>query len=203
VKKISHTKLEACRFSPKAWALSQVSGGGFATFGYKQALANAINVLHRVESFQAASEKLEDFIDRHFTNPKKIAQVRDQLIEYAAWYSKAGIVIADSNVTINYPSQGMWHLGGIVARVDVTDLGYRAILFEAFDNNWKNQLRMPLIQLAIAEQYGRPPGEVYVGFQDLDGNSAVEGKFGDVKRKAAIAEFLSIGNIVQEILPPT
>jgi hypothetical protein len=38
--------------------------------------------------------------------------------------------------------------------------------------------------------------------QDLNGNATVETAYGKVKRAAALAEFLSIGGIVQDILPP-
>jgi hypothetical protein len=202
MKKISHKHLEACRVSPKAWALSQTLGGGFATFGYKQALGNAICVLHRSGDLKSAEAKLQEFIDRHFTNAKKIETMCDQLSAYAAWLSEADIIIADSNVTLNLPHKGIWHLGGLVARIDVTQSGYRAVLFESFDTTWKQQLRMPLIQLGIAEQYGRPPAEVRVGIHDLAGNVTAETGFGTAKRQAALSEFQSIGTIVQGILPP-
>jgi hypothetical protein len=203
MKKISHKYLEACRTSPKAWAMSQTSGGGFATFGYRQALNNAICVFHRSGNLKAAESKLEELIERNFTNSKRSDAIRGELTDYAKWFSKAGIIIADSNVTLNYPTKGFWHLGGIIARVDITPNGYRAVLFEAFDNSWKSQLRMPLIQLAIAEQFGRPPAEVRVGLHDLDGNATTDGAFSSSQRQAALTEFLGIGTVVQSILPPT
>jgi hypothetical protein len=202
VKKISHRQLEDCRHSPKAWALNQKTSAGFSTFGYRQALSNAITLFHRLGDPVEANKRLEEFIDRHFTDLKKINVLRNQLIEYTRWYVQTGIITADSNVTLNFPIHSLWHLGGKVARVDVTDSGYRAILFEEFDGTWKEQLRMPLIQLAIAEKFGRPPAEVRVGFQDLDGNKTVEASYGEAKRSSALAEFESIGAVVQSILPP-
>ena len=163
--KISHKRLETCRFSPKAWALAQTAGSGFPRFSYLQALGNAISLLHKTESLKQANAKLEEYIEKNFKDSKRILRIRDQLAEYARWHSKSKIVTADSNVTLNFPFQGTWHLGGIVSRVDVLDTGYRAVLFEIFDETWKNQLRMPLIQSAIAEQFGRPAEEVRVGLQ--------------------------------------
>jgi hypothetical protein len=201
--KISHKKLETCRLSPKAWAFAESGGGGFPRFSYLQALGYAISLLHKTESLRQANAKLEEYIEKNFKDTKRILRIRDQLAEYASWHSKSGIVTADSNVTLNFPFQGTWHLGGIVSRVDVLGTGYRAVLFETFDETWRSQLRMPLIQSAIAEQFGRPPEEVRVGLQDLNGNATVESTYGKAKRKAALTEFLSIGGIVQTILPPT
>jgi hypothetical protein len=203
MKKISHKQLESCRLSPKAWALSQTLGSGFPRFSYQRALSNAISALHQTESLKQANAKLEEYIENNFKDIKRILRLREQLAEYASWHSKSKIVTADSNVTLNFPFQGEWQLGGIVSRVDMLETGYRGVLFEAFDKGWKSQLRMPLIQSAIAEQFGRPPEEVRVGVQDLDGNTTDETAYGNAKRKAAFSEFLSIGGIVQAALPLT
>ena len=203
MKKISHKNLDACRTSPKAWAMSQTSGGGFATFGYRQALNECHLRIYRSGVLKTAESKLEELIQRNFANAKRSDAIRRELVDHANWVSKAGVIIADSNVTLNYPTKGFWHFGGIVARVDITQNGYRAVLFVSYDNSWKNQLRMSLIQLAIAEQSGRTPAEVRVGLHDLDGNQTTDGAFPSSKRQAALSEFLSIGTVVQSILPPT
>lgn len=80
--------------------------------------------------------------------------------------------------------------------MDLLAVGYRAILFEAIAPAWKKQLRMPLIQVAIAEKYGRPASEIKVGFQDLNSNLVSEGQYSTTERGAAIKEFGLIGQKV-------
>jgi hypothetical protein len=60
---------------------------------------------------------------------------------------------------------------------------------------------MPLIQLAIADRYGRPASEVTVGLQDLDGNTSVEAYFGSARPSASLAEFKKIGSEVLKLWP--
>jgi hypothetical protein len=199
--KISHKELEACRFSPKSWVASKQAGGGFGRFGYKQALGFAICEFHRVGSVDAAVMKIDGYAAQNFKDLKKIAKLYESLDEYTKWFIGSGIVAADANVLLNYPYTGDWHLGGMVARVDIADPGYRAVLFETLTPNWKNQLRMPLIQLAIADRYGRPASEVRVGLQDLNGNACTDTYFGLSTRVAASAEFKKIGGQVLKFWP--
>jgi hypothetical protein len=44
-------------------------------------------------------------------------------------------------------------------------------LLGSFPANWRKQLRMPLIQKAISEQFARPLNEVAVAVQQLDGSN--------------------------------
>jgi hypothetical protein len=199
--KISHKQLESCRAAPKLWALGQ-SEGGMYNFSYRQALGNSICLFHETNDLNSAEQKLEGFITKHFKNERKIRKIRDQLQSYAEWHSQNQIITADSNVIIDYPFAALWRLGGYVSRIDVTEKGYRAVLFEAFDKGWKSQLRMPLVQLAVGQYLGRPPSEIVVGFHDLETNKTDESSYTKIKRDKATKEFETIGAIVQSILPP-
>jgi hypothetical protein len=53
----------------------------------------------------------------------------------------------------------------------VTDDGYRGVLLGARTTKWQTELRMPLIQRALADMYGRPLELFSVGFQELDGSA--------------------------------
>jgi hypothetical protein len=75
------------------------------------------------------------------------------------------------------------------------------MIFESFNDQWANQLRMPLIQEAIARHYGRPAGEVWVGFHNLDGNLFAETRYGEARRKSALTEFGMIGTQVTNYWP--
>jgi hypothetical protein len=199
--KISHKQLESCRLSPKSWVASRTSGGGWASFGYKQALNLAVSTFHVTHSIEAAKAKADGYIAKNFKDAKKIALLHRYLAEYAEWFAASGIISADSNVLLVYPYNSNWQLGGLISRVDYLQSGYRAVLFEGIAPGWKDQLRMPLIQTAIAERYGRPATEVKVGFQEMDGNKLADTRYSIVQRSSADAEFKKIGVQVLKLLP--
>jgi hypothetical protein len=199
--KISHKQLESCRFSPKSWVASRQSGGGWASFGYNQALNLAISTFHDTDSVGAAKAKVDGYVAKNFKNAKKIARLYEYLAEYAKWFGASGIISADSNVLVAYPYNSNWQLGGLISRVDYLQSGYRAVLFEGIASGWKDQLRMPLIQTAIAEKYGRPATEVKVGFQEIDGNKLTDARYSIVQRSSADAEFQKIGVQVLKLWP--
>lgn len=201
--KISHKELETCFQSPKAWVtrrLAQEDEGGGPRFSYKQALTYALGELHATRDLQTAAAKLEGYLNR-FKNELAKQPMRDKLTRYSDWLDNSGIVPLESNVTLNFPLSGDWHLGGSISRVDLTTDGYRAIIFDAIMPEWKKQIRMPLIQLAIAERYGRPAAEVRVGFQDLTGNEIADHKYGKGTLTHAKSQFSDLGDRVRRLMP--
>lgn len=199
--KISHKQLESCRLSPKSWVASHQSGGGWPTFGYKQALNLAISTFHGTDSVGAAKAKVDRYVAKNFKDAKRIALLYEYLAEYAKWFATSGIIAADSNVLLTYPYKSNWQLGGLISRVDYLQSGYRAVLFEGIVPGWMDQLRMPLIQTAIAERYGRPATEIKVGFQEIDGNKLTETRYSIVQRSTAEAEFKKMGAQVLKLWP--
>ena len=55
--------------------------------------------------------------------------------------------------------------------LDLEEGGYKAIFLGLQQANWRNQLRMPLVQLAVAQRLDRSPQEIAVGIQNLDGSN--------------------------------
>jgi hypothetical protein len=200
--KISHLELERCRQSPRAWAqhkLDAVSTG--RSYGYKQALVNAISTLHKFKDPKTAINKLEALIDKHFVNENKISAIRRNLNAYIAWFQNSGVIDADSNIRLNYPSNSQWRLGGLISRLDIMPDGYRAVLLGHYREEWFEELRMPLIQLSIGEKYGRPTNEISVAVQELDGSGLKQRKFSVKSLMSAQAEFLSLGGKVLPLIP--
>jgi hypothetical protein len=200
--KISHLELEGCRQSPRAWAqrkLDAVSTG--RNYGYKQALVNAISTLHKYKDPKTAINKLEALIEKHFVNENKISAIRRNLNAYIVWFKNSGVIDADSNIRLNYPSNSQWRLGGLISRLDIMPDGYRAVLLGPYREEWFEELRMPLIQLAIGEKYGRPTNEISVAVQELDGSGLKQRKFSDKSLMSAQAEFSSLGGKVLPLIP--
>ena len=199
--KISHKELESCRTSPAQWVASKLSASGSPRMGYQQALRLAICEFHKSDDLEAASLKLDSYVAKNFKNEAKIERLYERMTAYAEWFTSSGVISAEANILLNYPSSTEWRLGGYVSRVDFTKSGYRAVLFEVPGVSWKRQLRMPLIQQAIADRYGRPAKEIRIGIQNLEDNSLSDTRFGLDARKSALSEFIAIGSKVAGLWP--
>jgi hypothetical protein len=94
---------------------------------------------------------------------------------------------------------GFLELRGEIGRVDVTSAGYRAVLLGGAPIDWEQQLRMPLIQAAVALMFGRPQDLTEVGFQDLDATNLATKVFSDGQIQRAQRKFMALGRIVRRI----
>ncbi len=200
--KISHRELEECRRSPRMWWQGRQSVGALRSFGYGQALLNAIHRYHRTDSARVARSHLRQMIDRNFTNDKRIDDLEADFESYIRWHRRSGIIVADSNIRVSHSIGGFLDLSGLISRLDITESGYRAIVLGARRANWRTELRMPLIQSAIALKYGRPVDEVAVGVQDPDGTTLEEEVYTSEQIASARQEFQRLGEGVRLLTPP-
>ena len=200
--KISHRELEECRRSPSTWWQGRQSVSALRTFGYGQALLNAIHRYHRTDSARQARSHLCQMIDRNFTNEKRIDDLEADFESYIRWHRRSGIIVADSNIRLSYSIDSFLDLSGLISRLDVTDVGYRAVILGARRANWRGELRMPLIQTAISLKYGRPISEVAVGVQDLDGGAPEQETYTSAQIASARQEFRLLGEGVRRLTPP-
>jgi hypothetical protein len=123
------------------------------------------NSVADARKYLASAIKPQNFKDHH-----RIERIELKLEPYLKWVGASAVSVADSRIRINLNS-GFVTLMGEISRLDVTKQTYRAvILVNKIPPDWAVQLRMPLIQLAISHQFGRPLEEVEVAFQRLDGS---------------------------------
>ena len=112
-----------------------------------------------------------------------------------AWAEHEGLIVADRKVRLAYDLGSGVLLTGEVSRVDV-DLvggGYRAILLGAADQDWRDELRTPLLQRAVAKHFDRHESEVAIGVQALDATGLETAHFGttDIDDAEAAARALA------------
>lgn len=152
--KISHIDLESCFRSPRQWLRDKASGGHPFKIGYDQILKFAIRRYHRDNSVKEARRHLQKLIEAHeLKNAARISEIKAAIISYHEWCEANSIHTADSMIRILLDIGGYLQLSGIVSRVDVIGEGYRGILLGPYKQNWEDQLRMPLLQKALAERY--------------------------------------------------
>jgi hypothetical protein len=199
--KISHTELDQCRVNPRLWVQAKATpGSSFRTYGYNQALIHAIRRFHKLgDDANSARQYLQSSLAEHFENQARSDQVLDSFDEYVSWCVQSAVVVADSKFRIKLDLGVALELRGEVHRLDIIQGGYRAVLLGDYPANWRKQLRMPLLQRAVASIYGRPVEEIEMGVQHLDGSDLVVCKYSSRQQRQAEREFTSLSGVVFEL----
>jgi hypothetical protein len=169
MKRISHRDLESLRSDPAAWVASKKSGG-FPRFGYGAALRNAVSHFHKTGDSSAALAHMLASLDKNnLNNQQRRQESEDDLAAYIHALAKSNSIFIERNPKVFLPLGNGVILGGLISKIDLnpTDGSYQAILLGPFSATWKDELRMPLIQRAIANKMKRDESDVQVGVQAL------------------------------------
>lgn len=196
--KISHADYEVCRANPRQWVAAKFAstGGGFS-YGYGQALRGAIFSLHAANSSAEGRVYLNEKMKK-FKNEERIADCKRAFREYSKWVSDSGVVVAACRVRLNQLLYRDISLGGEISRVDI-DLqndNYVAVLLGSRSPSWRNELRFPIIQYAIAEQFKRNVALVRVGYQEMNGANLETTQFAVDDIEEAVEEAKQVGRVV-------
>lgn len=196
--RISHTQLGSCLIQPRQWLRDIALPKSGRKMSYKRALKYAIGKYHKTTSSIDARQHLKRLIaNSDLKNRSRIDEVELALDLYMKWHQDSDISTADSNTPILLDVGGYLELSGLVSRVDVTEDNYQGVLLGVTDSNWKDQLRMPLIQRALAEKYFRPIQDIVVGVQAIDGSSLEVVTFSPSQILEAEREFKDLGERIK------
>jgi hypothetical protein len=197
--RISHTQLESCLANPQSWYRTSLATTSHPyLMGYERILRLSIFHFHK-SSASAARDYLKKLVGKHnLKNVGRISAIELSLDRYLAWAAAEHLKVAGTKVNIVH-EVGLLELRGEIARVDVTGAGYRAVLLGKAPSGWEQQLRMPLIQAAIALMYGRPRNKTEVGFQELDATNLSTKLYNEKEIEEAHRKFTSLGRAVDRI----
>ena len=197
--RISHTQLESCLANPRSWYRAAIAEESHPyLMGYDRVLRLSIFRFHHA-SAQVARDYMAQMVRRHhFKDAGRVREIESSLDRYIAWVSTEALRVADTNVKIACEI-GFLELRGEISRVDVTATGYRAVLLGRVPPDWRSQLRMPLIQLAVASMYGRRQDRTEVGFQNLDASNLVTSLYTQQQVERARRRFTALGRVVRRI----
>ena len=203
ISRISHTEVDLCRVQPREWVKQRLSPQStFRKIGYNQTLLGGIYKFHKSQSASIARDHLQQLLaNRDFKDLDRVHLLEQDLEKYIEWYNKSDSASADHRIRLKY-KVGFLELRGEIGRVDVLiQGGYRAILLGEPRKNWQRELRMPLLQLAVADKYSAPVDEFEVGVQELDGSGLVTIGFSKKELDKAKDEFRKLGQKVQQLAP--
>lgn len=197
--RISHTQLESCLANPRSWYRAAIAAESHPyPMGYDRVLRLSIFRFHHT-SGRVARDYMAQMVRRHhFKDAGRVREIESSLDRYIGWASAEGLRVADTNVNIACEI-GFLELRGQISRIDVTSVGYRAVLLGEVPADWHSQLRMPLIQLAVALMYGRRQDKTEVGFQNLDASNLVTLLYTERQIDKARRRFMALGRIVRGI----
>jgi hypothetical protein len=198
--RISHSDLESCSTNPSTWAKNRLnrSESDFIPRGYDGFTKLAIFSFHKTGSEGDARAKLSSYLS-HFSSPSRKETAKGALSSYIAWYYSEKPIVVAIRVRLGIDIGFNNTLVGEVSRVDVQRAaGYRGILLGSIPANWTDQLRMPLIQLGLAQLYKRSADEIEVGWQDLSGRPIRTKCYTDREIRSALKEVERISKSVYE-----
>lgn len=194
--KIRHLELEDCLQDPGSWAAAQLQpGSAFTRTGFNGAVKIAANHFTKTGDAAASAAKLNQlFTSFELKNSSRRRQAHDQLASYIRWFTDSGVTVASGWTNISLPLGNDLQLGGRISRLDVVPGGYRGVLLETpIPADWRDQLRMPLIQLALSELFGRPVETISIGIQDINGDGLAAISFSAETVEGARTRALRLG----------
>lgn len=197
--KVSHRELTELERNPEAWALRRRSAAARRfSVGYDKVLSLGIRAFERHGSAPEARQHMQRILLRNeLKKSQKIEDLMDRFERYVGWRTSSGLSVMETAARLKCEI-GPVTLTGEVDRVELVDQGYRGVLLGKSTADWQNELRMPLLQKALASRYEKPVESFAVGVQELDASGLQEIRFdaGQIEKAGArLAELIQESRI--------
>lgn len=190
--KVSHREVAELQRDPKSWARSRASAErGFFSLGYAKVLKLGIRRFEHDQDAAEARKHIQKILARNSTKLTNIARINDLLDRferYIGWRRSSGLIVMGSAARVSLPL-GLATLTGEVDRVEFCGEGYRGVLLGDHESDWRSELRMPLLQKALAVLYEKPQRQFSVGVQELDASGLEEIAYNSREIDRAAATF--------------
>lgn len=185
--RLSHSRLEEVRRDPTI--LRATGAPAPRKFSRFRALQFSTYKVHS-EGLDQAIKHLERLYARNFKRPEGLSPLVDRLRAYDANYRALGTMVVETNVRIELAVTSADALIGEVARIDLDPIsgGSRLWLLAQSTDEWRSQLRMPLLQRWLSGRLGAPDSDVTVGFYFFDAGRYESESFTSEAIDAAIEE---------------
>lgn len=171
--RIPHREIEELQLNLRGWVERHRHPESVPMHSYAHATRMALYVLNKTGSIEGAQRYLSRLLDSfRLNNRQRRRGSEDAIVAYADWLAVSGAVIVHDKLRLSMDVGHDMYVSGEVPRIylDVPSGGYSAVFLGLQQSSWRSQLRMPLVQLAVAQRVDRSPEEVSVGVQELDGS---------------------------------
>lgn len=187
--RIGFSELRALTGNPTEWARARLRQTGSPRWSYVQATRAGIYRLHKVSDLAESRRYLSSLMDGvHLTNNDRRAQADENLLRYSEWNDRAQPLVVKVRLNTRLQINADDFVSGELGRLDldVDSSGYKAVALGLDLNDLAIDVRMPLMQRAVAELLGVDDSSVAVGVQQLDGSAFVSRSFSARRINAAI-----------------
>ena len=193
--KVSHGQLESFRADPAAFARKAARRfGGPSMFRMWQ---YALKKLHS-DDVETAVEHLRKTIHSNYkTNPrneKRLDELVETLYQYEAAFASLGDVALEVLKPMSLVINPKLTISGEIARLDlVPNGGYAAfLLWREQDDEWRTQIRFPLIQAHFAAKLNCSLRDIAVGVYSIPDQAHVRHRFSASSVTAAQDEIAAL-----------
>ena len=198
--KLKLSELEEARRNPTEFRANIGKPKGHGTWGYFNALREAIRQFHKSgDNASAGHSYLEEKLDS-FANHRKSLNTVNQFAWYIEEYKKQGWIAREMYRVITVPINNddiQVHCTGEICRLDlILTGGYGVWQFRSKGpDGWRNELRMPIIQGVTAKLLGVPPSEIMIGIVSFEERCIDTYIYSNDKINAAFDEFTNLVKI--------
>jgi hypothetical protein len=189
-----HGELEGLRQDVSAWVAKKKVPTTGPRMSYKHATRMGIYRLHRGDSVSSAAKYLDEFLDSYsLKSAQKRAECEADLYQYARWMKDEALTSLLTKTRLQTEVATDIYIGGEIPRIDLLPTGgYRAILLGDDSGGWRDELRMPIIQRAVARVLKRSENLVSVGVQAIDGGGLESTSFSKAEIEEARRELIQL-----------
>lgn len=188
--RISHLELETARRDVAAWVRERAASTGSRRRGYNQIVKEAIFSYHRGSGDRVAAQEYlrRGIAAANLRNPARVYSAELDLEAYMDWFEGSRVVATGQRLMVSLPLGGSVTMGGLVSRSDYIPPGrYRGVLLvNEFPPAWETELRMPLLQRAVATLLQRNEADVSIGVQSISGGQVFEQRFTTSQIRTAV-----------------
>jgi hypothetical protein len=205
MKRVPLSDLRTALSNPQKYAKSftgKSGGGGPTKYGM---FLHAIGEFHRKGDCQSAQDYLREKIENNFRNIADLGDYSTKLQVYAGEFRRIGhtFVRFRDNVTVPIPTEfSDFIVSGQAARVDLVPTGGYAIwIFVRAEPHWREDPRMPLLQLSYAQKLGVQIDEVLVGVYDFEAGQHSSDHFTSAQINKARADLKALLRLLKTRFP--
>ena len=202
--RVKHRDIEELQRDLRGWvARTRAAQRVVMKTGYGQATRLSIYRFHRGDSPRRAQQYLQDLLDRlSLKNETRRDECSDSLAKYIRWRGRTNLVYVQDRLRLGMLMSNGVLLGGEIPLINLNaeEETYQAIMLGEKAPDWRGQLRMPILQAAVAERLERNPEDVLVGIQALDGSALDVHHYTQREITEALREVVELTSRAQRML---
>lgn len=202
--KIPHKELERVRRNPTIYrGVNFGLGHAFSRYPTASMFRLALMEYHKSNLIAAAISYFETSFDAHRKETKANEETRDEFINYLTRYDESyndlGVSTFKAFARIAIPLNRQVLLSGEVLRIDIIPQGgYSTYILEKESREWRNELRMPLIQGFLSNELNCRPGEMRVGMYFYQSGIHLSTTYASKEIRRAVEEASEIADILAQ-----